>query len=469
MKKLLSVITLTSVVSSAFAFEGNNNPKFIINMKTAVKKFDSLPTAASLESEKTPWSNSFWPHVYGGIAFRWNGFYKGTPDFADKHLRVDEIESEMEELKKSLFTSKHTVTENKKIQQKISDLKDEKISIERSKSYDYQRNFFQIQRPNSMSDVMNMSQSQIDQLSPAEKFDIYKGFITNGRTNFKLTEQVLGFTSPFDAYWEGVCHGWSSAALEFKEPKPVSFTNNGVTLNFGSSDLKALLSYYHAMVTRNPFSYKKTLTGRVGNRCRTTFAKEAWSIRNGVEYYKSIVDGKVVENIVPQECVDTNPGAFHLVLANMIGLKKKGFVAEVVRDNEVWNQPVYMYDTKVVNRTSNVTSYATRGTRTQVEVKTQMSYANDGGRMFWVHDGSDDEFYAWWNQTVGTSNYRGDFKEFHYILDLNKKGEIIGGQWLSYERPDFIWAKKNSGFLKRNFKYGIINYMRDLQNLVEAN
>ena len=87
--------------------------------------------------------------------------------------------------------------------------------------------------------------------------------------------------------------------------------------------------------------------------------------------------------------------------------------------------------------------------------------------MFWRHDGSDDEFYAWAEKTNGTSNYRSASKTMKYILDLDRAGNIIGGHWLSYERPDFLWVKRSRGFLGTGFLYGIVGYMDNLKNLVE--
>ena len=141
-------------------------------------------------------------------------------------------------------------------------------------------------------------------------------------------------------------------------------------------------------------------------------------------------------------------------------------MAEAVRDKEVWNQPVFAYETEVLSRTNTPDAYATAKTRSQVTVKTVMRYGNDGGRMFWEQDEQEEEFYAWWNPTNGTPNYRSALKEFKYILDLDKRGNIIGGRWLSYERPDFLWLKKTKGFIKKGAFLGIIKYMNYLEDLV---
>tara|TARA_Y100000780_G_scaffold226709_1_gene241301 strand:+ start:125097 stop:126500 length:1404 start_codon:yes stop_codon:yes gene_type:complete len=457
------LITCVLFMANAWGYSGNQQPKWMVD--NAKYEFYSLPLEGSLSSEKTPWSSSFWPHIYGGITFRWNDFYE-TPSFAPLHVQISEIDEEIEELQKSLFTQDNGVEANFQILGKVQSLKNEKASLIAVKSLEHKKYFFDLERPRRLKNLKNYSQEELDKLSPAEKYDAYMYLATGKNNGFKLTRDVLNMTSPHSAYWEGICNGWSSAALEFKEPKPQSISANGVTINFGSSDLKALLSHYHAAITNNWATAKKSNTGRVGNRCDTEFPKEAWFIKDGVEYYKKIENGKIVINKAPPECVDTNPGAFHIVMANLIGLQNQGFVAEVVRDSEVWNQPVYKYETKIISETDQV-QYGTRGAVKQVEVETAMHYANDGGRMFWIADGSDDEFYAWWEQTTGTANYRSDKKNLRYILDLDRNNNIIGGRWLSYERPDFLWLKKQRGFLGSGMFHGIVDYMSGLKNLVE--
>ena len=105
-----------------------------------------------------------------------------------------------------------------------------------------------------------------------------------------------------------------------------TYSKDGITINFGSSDLKALLSYYHSAITANLFARKATRINRIGERCKTDYPKEAWSMVNGKEYYKSVVAGKVITSLVPAECLDTNPGAFHIALANRINTEKMSFV-----------------------------------------------------------------------------------------------------------------------------------------------
>lgn len=461
MKKIISLVLL-GVSLKAAAFEGNNKPSYFD--KNYNYNFNSLPLSGSLGQDKMPWSSSFWPHQYGGIAFRWFDTYTQTPDFVHLHDRDVEIRENILELQGELVGRDHTTYEIQELDQKISSLKFEGQRVNSQKANYLKRYFFDINRPNSKSDVLRLSQAELDRLSPAEKYDIYVG-----NYNFKLTKNVLDLTKPTSQYWEGICNGWSSAALEFSEPKSLTVTNkDGITINFGSSDLKALLAHYHAAITNNVFTMKKNLTNRVGERCQIAIPKEAWYMKNDKEYYRTIENGRLVEKEVPADCVDLNAGAFHVVIANQLALKNEGFVAEVVRDVEVWNQPVYAYETEILETLNVPKRNATKGTVKQVRVKTKMSFANDGGRVFWGTQDPEDEFYAWWDATNGTSNYRHASKDFEYLVDLDRRGNIIGGQWLSYERPDFLWIKKSKGFLGDRMFFGIVGYMDDLKNLVET-
>jgi hypothetical protein len=45
----------------------------------------------------------------------------------------------------------------------------------------------------------------------------------------------------------GLCHGWAPASITYAEPKPITVTNaDGITIPFGSSDIKAQLTYFAA-------------------------------------------------------------------------------------------------------------------------------------------------------------------------------------------------------------------------------
>ncbi|RYZ79577.1 MAG: hypothetical protein EOP04_27490, partial [Proteobacteria bacterium] len=57
----------------------------------------------------------------------------------------------------------------------------------------------------------------------------------------------------------------------------------------------------------------------------------------------------VVKAVEIPACNDTNAGAFHLVLANKLGLQKKSFGVDITRGAEVWNQAAAFYSSRVLN------------------------------------------------------------------------------------------------------------------------
>lgn len=473
MKKIFGTVMSCMILSgAALAFNPQNNPA---NMDRRYKyRFDSLPLAGKMSADKTPWASSFWPNVYGGIAFRWNNYYQEKPSFEPLHMQVDHLKKRLKELEHELFRSEISDYQRVQLSNEMVRVKNEIRRVDSVKSRHYQSYFFNMKRPSSKADVMRMSREEIAKLSPAEKYDIYVGDY-----NFTLTKDVLGKANPFDAYWEGICHAWGTAAIEFHEPTPKSVTNrDGIVVDFGSSDLKALVTYYHdALRKAKPF-WRRTsnymITPGIGVNCDISFSKESWFIgRDGNEYYKTVSNGHISVNRVPQDCVDTDPGAFHIVTANQLGLMNESFVAEIIRDNEIWNQPVVGFKSKVLDESYRPRANATRGTYKQLKIETQFQYANDGGRMFWPQNDPEEEFYAWWNATNGTSNYRSTTKTFTYYLDLDRSGNIIGGMWLTYERPDFLWKKTNklpnNGFPRSSREgSGIMNHMFSLKNLVRA-
>lgn len=462
-KMYASLIVLLLGIQVTWAnFEGDNHPRYID--PNFDYRFSALPLDGELTSDKVPWSSSFWPHIYGGIAFRWNNYYKEEPTFAPLHYRIEETKKEVATYKKELFANDTTPERRREIIQEVNRLKQIIWQTEREKSKHHKKYFFDLQRPYSYEEVSKMSRFDMAKLSPAEKYDIFVGDY-----NFPLTKHVLQVTRPDDAYWEGICNGWSSAAIEFHEPEAKSVRNkDGIVVDFGSSDIKALLNFYHDAITSNVNTQRYSVVGRVGIRCETAFPKEAWFIgRDGNEYYKEIVNGEIKVYRVPDVCVDMNPGAFHVVMGNQLGLKNESFVAEMVRDNEVWNQPVFKFESKILRTTtSNIRKNATPGTVRQLTMETELFYSNDGGRIFWGTDVPEDEFYAWWEPTNGTSNFRTASKKMKYHLDIDRYGMIIGGMWLSYERPDFVWLKKTKGFIPNGYNHGIVNHLSNLRHLV---
>ena len=140
-------------------------------------------------------------------------------------------------------------------------------------------------------------------------------------------------------------------------------------------------------------------------------------------------------------CRDVNPGAFHIVLGTLIGLHSKGFVADVDRFNDVWNQPVTAYESEAIASYPLTKIDLKNGVTKKILVKTKMIYGEE--LQFYNEEALNDGEINFVSKEPVTGTIAQAFrsKNYEYILELNKSGEIIGGEWLSETRPDMIWMK----------------------------
>lgn len=310
-------------------------------------KFSKLPALGKTEIQ--PWTDTYWPALEGGISAIWN-----VPE-----------ESRAPQL------TKHPKT---------------------------------FWRP-TKEDVLKLSISEIAQLSPAHKYEIYAG-----QFDFLGVEWEQQRTRPAKSHWEGLCDGWASASINFDEPHAVVLTNpDGIRVPFGSSDVKALLTYYQSKIYRDDRQTRKSAKDwrkiATSTRCR-----------ENLETNPEAADSP--------ECQGVNPGSFHIIIANRIGLQKKAVVIDIVRDAEVWNQPVFAYQSKIVRKIGTAAPKSAKGTVERLVIKTRVTYTQESSA-HWSAMGSANSDYA---KTV----------EYEYELEINRQGEIVGGQWISWDRPDYM-------------------------------
>lgn len=247
--------------------------------------------------------------------------------------------------------------------------------------------------------VKRLDIHSLKRLSPAEKYDIFQG-----RFDYPLTTFERKRTSPDLEKWHGLCHGWAPAAINFAEPAAVTLTGaSGIQIPFGSSDVKALLTFVQQ------YNRPETDNKRLGDRCNFSLPDDP-------------------RHATDPQCRDVNAGSFHTILANQLGIQKEAFVAEVTRDKEVWNQPVFGFSTEVLGELGSVYASAAPGTAKVVKVRTTMKYTLEYGPGFGQIP------VDRYPQQIGK-------KDYNYTLELNSTGEIIGGEWLQYDRPDFLWTQ----------------------------
>jgi hypothetical protein len=449
MSKLKSILFITSLMvsGSGFSFsawDSKNNPdKFEWDYEMVYSK---LPKSGKLS--EMPWSGDYWPTYKGGITYRWNN----TDAQGDKKFSY-------------------------KIPKNFNDIKAEDIK----------------------------------KMSPAEKYDLYLGRsefpLTNyerNRTNImKTIEGSETYEKDFKIpTWEGLCHAWAPATILYSNPKPVTMIGKkGHAIEFGSSDLKALLTY-HLHLAKAP------RTRFLGSRCNIDFGKIYQDLQNNALYGKDVTvlieklkehkkeltetlkldneeslsfswdkkkalldifnklsndkedidklnillkkddlesEGKVfIKGMIDKkitmaielegkmnrsECKDTNAGSFHVVITNQISKMDEGFVVDVTRDSEVWNQAVQGFDVKEIEE-KGPSEGSAEGTVKEVIVETKMHYIV--------------EIEQAWNK-IAPSNQIAT-KTYRYKLELDKDGKILGGEWISLDRPDFIWKNGRSEF-----------------------
>lgn len=290
-------------------------------------------------------------------------------------------------------------------------------------------------RMHSREELAKMGQKELAQLSPAELYDI-----ANNDYNYSLTRRAFNLYSPRDLWWEGICHGWAQAAINYPEPEPTVVTNAaGIKVPFGSSDVKALLAMHEA------YNYKGEIFGFVGRRCKVNGKVEGEGDDRDRPEHRNPPAPELANS---PDCKDVNAGAFHVVISNMIGLLGKGFVADIDRYNDVWNQPIHSYATEVVKEEGVTSGHRAFGIERRIHVKMKMTY------------GEELKFYTPELASTGARNFVSKLpvtmtphqefrhKSYEYVLELDGTGKIIGGEWISQTRPDFMWMYGRS----KNFK-----------------
>jgi len=256
---------------------------------------------------------------------------------------------------------------------------------------DFQYSFY------SLEELRNQSAEVTVTLSPAEKYDIFVG-----RYDYPTVQSEWQRTSPNDPKWEGLCHGWSTAALQYAQPSPVTLKNkDGIEIPFGSSDIKALLTYFIA-----EYAEQSAQNAFVGERCK--FDLQANPDK---------------ENVTA--CSDLNAGAFHVIVSNMMGTAQQGFVGDRDRSIEVWNQPIFQFQSGLTGRRRRPAVGAAPNATQEVHVETKI----------WFTLEQPPSYEAAPKPRLGTKTYR-------YWLEVNPEGNIIGGSYSGWDRLDFVWMEK---------------------------
>ncbi|MCA9649470.1 MAG: hypothetical protein KC501_06150 [Myxococcales bacterium] len=214
--------------------------------------------------------------------------------------------------------------------------------------------------------------------------------------------------------WFGLCHAWTPAAILEREPMmPVE--HNGI--RFEVSDIKALLIA----------CYNQTAAILIGSR------NEDRDIALDDRGRAEKADAR-----------DVNPGAFHLLLCNLIGRDKRAFAEDRTANYEVWNQPVQEYRVTMLEKIP-------RRRATQLARLSGVWYRHNPKAELWYHVQLEVDYITESAASI-RPNAESDEQErtdpYEYILECDAEGNVIGGEWLATSRaehPDFLWLPLHAG------------------------
>lgn len=258
-------------------------------------------------------------------------------------------------------------------------------------------------------------------LSPIEKYEYLVG-----NTNFSITQfEWLEGNMYFEKFghiphWIGLCHGTAPATLN--SPRPI----NAISLKsydgkhnilFYPSDIKELVSY--------AWGNNANESAMIGMRC------------GSVVYYGQRPS---------LDCLDPNPGSFHLAVLNLMGLNAQTFIVDTSAGNEVWNRSIKSYRFKYFKPgTHNFTD------KLEHAITSIDDYKNDPFAKY--RSSRTASIVGVWMELsyiIGTrpSNSLVDSPErdllgthsLWYDIEIDQDGNIIGGEWQNEHHPDFLWV-----------------------------
>lgn len=366
-------VCLGEVLPGRAVFEDNDLAENLVdNPEKMLRTLDAMEAAhlSSAKLDESPWSSTYWPIYEGRVAAR----------YADPQFPA---------------------------------------------SQNWSTNFDYIQAHGLWAIFKAGDATAIDNLSPAEKYDLLVGDADGAlaASNWAVGQDFFNSEGHVES-WMGICHGWSPASYMVPRPKHTIdvLAHDGKTkLTFYPADIKGLAALLWAQ--------NKGTVRMIGGRCNEK--------RPRVDH---------AGRIVSQDCFDTNPGTWHLAVVNQIGQNKRSFVIDATYDYQVWNQPVYAYSYTYFNPQTRQPVEHLADARVAMSDFTEdrfKKYRADaaiavvGIAMDLTYIQETDPTHAATDAPEADSPHQ---VRYMYDLELNEKSEIIGGEWYENAHPDFMWT-----------------------------
>jgi subtilisin-like proprotein convertase family protein len=356
--------------------------------------FDVLKENAEGASEIVPWPDSYWPMVEDGYNYRWLGRDELSP--AEKYDKV--FNNWEPEVGLEAYMALRPYSEPKTAY-------DEEYYNNIGPATDWAHAVGGNRRARAITNPDGTLKKEFD-----EDGDGIVDEDLDGDEETTEKDSWGGLER-----WFGHCHAWAPASYSQPEPQRAVTLEN---VTFEISDIKALI--------------QATFEGGdsifLGGRCNLREVKR--------DEHGRIVDEQA-------ECRDTNAGAFHVVLTNVVGRLGRSMVADVTRDYQVWNHPVRDYTIlrqdevdlaralELVNRSGEEAyPYNDKAVRF-AHVELRFRYVVEGYA-------SSQPYLPRVDRYTSTAYYE-------YLLEIDDAGNIIGGEWISEKRPDFLWSVTHRG------------------------
>lgn len=283
----------------------------------------------------------------------------------------------------------------------------------------------------------------IDNLSPAEKFDLLIAPESHLPLNYVMWSQGRSYYERYGEVenWMGICHGWAPASFMVERPQKaiiVKSYNGKFDIRFYPSDIKALASLLWAST-----DYETLF---VGGRCRSKDPEM-----------------NADDRAIARDCLDNNPATFHLALTNGIGIHQQSFVMDATPEYEVWNQPIISYKYSYFNPKGEKSvlslneglidldnfledpfkKYRSKRAKYLIGIHLEVVYGVETSPSHRLNDSPQ------FDQT--SSVY------YYYDLELDKNKNVIGGEWYNYQHPDFLWRPSDDADALTYYDYYLLS------------
>lgn len=314
------------------------------------KIYNSAPDEFMPTPEDAPWAANYFPMMDGGIANRWQSV-EGKYDFINKG------EGEIP-----------------------------------------------LPKAETLEKIKDMTRTELDQLSPAEKYDILMRDYGFGSTRWEFRHRGPKRV-PKPQGWEGYCNAMRAAGCLVPEPvKSIVVKNaDGIELTMEPADIKALIGSTHFYVEK----YAALATPHMGKGL-DDFAPNAAGLHAALNHLA--IKGK-----------------FPMV----IDMENKGY--------QLWNETVVGYKRSMSNPRNlssaervKIGNKATRTVDVQLELRALAEIdMNDT-------NGATKAAVAAGEMGINKLDYK-------YKLYLDDEDVMVGGEWVGKDWPDFIWFPNGRG------------------------